>query len=243
MATQPPSLLPNLASRLQSLIESLQSNPNISVTEAAIGEPATQTEIREARRAAGGYLPPGLEEFYSQVGSFKLEWAYNGPELLAPSASELSWSDLALRGTVDIIPITEIFAGWKGGGWEGILWFPTGDEDEDEDEESWRYTYRHLKPIDMFIPEAYTVLVGPKDKTEGARFSDHVAYHYCGEGLEETRYTFAEYVERMIVCRGYWYWVTSLCASEVERGSLEVQELKTVAPQIFPDMDLDLFVP
>ncbi|KAL2784914.1 hypothetical protein BJX66DRAFT_315951 [Aspergillus keveii] len=261
-----PTLLQNLAARLQALIDSLQSNPNITVSTAEIGPPATQTQIRSARRAARGHLPPGLEEFYSQVGFFKLEWTFTGPKLLPENLSEMpSWEQefydySAPRGHVNIIPITQIF-----GSWEHVLYFPGDREGEDEydlnnpayeeddkmeedeeeekdnEEEDWRFRFAHLKPIDRFVPEAYTVLVGPMKKDRPQKFSDYIAYHYCGEELVETRYTFADYVERLLVSRGYWYWVTSLCP--LDRGSLEADALKRIAPQIFPDMDLSLFVP
>ncbi|KAL3490504.1 hypothetical protein BJX62DRAFT_140642 [Aspergillus germanicus] len=259
-----PVLLSNLAARLQALIDSLQSNPNITVSTAEIGPPATQAQIRSARRAAHGHLPPGLEEFYSQVGYFKLEWTYTGPKLLPENLSDMpSWKqefyDYSVpRGLVNIIPITQIL-----GSWADILYFPGKGEDEydlnnppyeeaddkmedeeeeeNDEEEDWRFRFAHLKPIDLFVPEAYTVLVGPKKKDRPQKFSDYIAYHYCGEELVETRYTFADYVERLLVSRGYWYWVTSLC--RLDRGSLEDDALKRIAPQIFPDMDLSLFVP
>ncbi|KAL2811712.1 hypothetical protein BJX63DRAFT_273544 [Aspergillus granulosus] len=266
-----PALLPNIAARLQAMIDSLQSNANITVTIAEIGPPATAAQIRNARKAALGQLPPGLEEFYSQVGYFKLEWTYTGPKLLPPNASELSKWDLqnydsTPRGLVDIIPITQIF-----GSWAHNLYFPedgeSGDEydlndpsfaekyqnqeqqeeedddDDEDDAEDWRFRFAHLKPIDRFVPEAYTVLVGPKKqkKSRSQKFSDFIAYHYCGEELVETKYTFADYVERLLISRGYWYWVTSLCHFEWKNHS--VDELKGIAPQIFPDMDLSLLIP
>ncbi|KAL3457418.1 hypothetical protein BJX64DRAFT_19556 [Aspergillus heterothallicus] len=280
MASSPTPLLPDLARRLQNMIDSLNSNPTIDVQIAEIGPPATASQIRDARRAAHGQLPPGLEEFYSQVGHFRLEWTYTGSELLPRDFSELGESDRQYfesctpRGTVDIIPITRVF-----GSWAQVLYFPKDgdgagedeygpddppyeeddkseeeeeeeeeeedDDDDDDDDDDWRYLYAHLKPIDTFIPEAYTVLVGPrkqkKPKRRDQKFSDFIAYHYCGEELIETRYTFADYVERLLVSRGYWYWVTSLC--HFDRDTREAEELKKIAPQIFPDMDLSLFVP
>ncbi|KAL2847337.1 hypothetical protein BJX68DRAFT_113071 [Aspergillus pseudodeflectus] len=252
-----PVLLPNLAARFQALIDSLQSNPNITVSTAQIGPPATQAQIRSARRAAHGRLPSGLEEFYSQVGYFKLEWTYTGPKLLPENLSELppweqQYYDYSVpQGHVNIIPITQIF-----GSWEDDLYFPEDGEgegecdpndppyeedDKMEEEEDWRFRFAHLKPLDRFVPEAYTVLIGPKKKDRPQKFSNYIAYHYCGEELVETRYTFADYVERLLISRGYWYWVRSLC--RLDRGSLEVNALKSIAPQIFPDMDLGLFVP
>ncbi|KAL4865894.1 hypothetical protein BDV12DRAFT_199664 [Aspergillus spectabilis] len=264
-----PPLLPNLAARLQTLIDSLKTKHNITVTTAVIGPPATTSQIREARKAARGYLPVGLEEFYSHVGFFRLEWRYTGPQILPHGYDEMpDWEKNMYKGdipsaSVDIIPITEIFGGWKD-----VLWFPgdrdqdeedeedeydpndpsfeegvkatNGKEEEEEEEEEWRYTYQHLKPIDTFVPEAYTVLVGPKKKDKKGKFSDYVAYHYCGEELFHTRYTFAEYVERMIVARGWWYWVTTLCG---DRERFEADSFKKLAVQIFEDIDLALFVP
>ncbi|KAL4876489.1 hypothetical protein BJY04DRAFT_199763 [Aspergillus karnatakaensis] len=255
-------ILPNLAARLEAMVDSLKSDPNITVTIAEIGPKVTTRDIQRAHKAAEGYLPLGLQEFYQQVGYFKLEWKYTGPSILPEGYDEMRSHNQALykdwvpQGYVNILPITEIF-----GGWEGSLWFPDDTEEEAEeydpsdppyleegekrpesepesDGNSWRVAYRHIKPVDYFVPEACAVFIGPKKGRKG-KFSDFVAYHYCGEQLFEMRYTFAEYVERMLVSRGWWYWISSLARGE---DRFEVEAFRGNANRLFPDIDLGLFV-
>ncbi|GIG68494.1 hypothetical protein [Phytomonospora endophytica] len=131
------------------------------------------------------------------------------------TVAELAEGDLADQGYVNILPITEVY-----GDWAGNVWFPGEDE-----------TFREVKPFDAFVPEACAAF------TDGP----HVAYHYYGEELEDTGRTFAEWFELLLVSRGYWYWIQTLCAETVD--SHEAEAFRRVMPEVFPDVDLSAFRP
>ncbi|MEV0650810.1 hypothetical protein AB0I28_36710 [Phytomonospora sp. NPDC050363] len=131
------------------------------------------------------------------------------------TVAELSQGDLADQGFVNIIPITEVY-----GDWAGNVWFPGDDE-----------TFRDVKPFDAFVPEACAAF------TDG----DTVVYHYYGEEVEDTGRTFAEWFELLLVSRGYWYWIQTLCAETA--GSHEAEAFRRVMPQVFPGIDIAEFRP
>jgi hypothetical protein len=196
-----------------SMVEELRGNPNIEVLTAEMAEPTSRDDIESARHLAGGELPPGVGDFFAEIGSFHLEWRH--------TLAAISHGDLSDHGVVNILPITEIF-----GDWRGVTWF---GEDEDE--------FRAVKPFDMFVPEACTAFVQP----EGEPPTPSVAYHYFGEELHDTGYTFDDYLERLLASRGFWYWIQTLCPGL--ESSAEVTAFRRAMPQIFTDYDDRLFQP
>ena len=199
--------------RLTAMVEELRASPRVDLVRAEIGAPATDAELAAATAAGGGRLPAGVAEFYAEVGSFGLEWRRRVPV----------GGDLTDCGLVEILPVGEVF-----GDWEGVTWFE-GEEDGDE--------FRPVLPFDMWVPEACMAFVRP----EGGAVGDHVAYHYFGEELCETGYGFDEYVERLLVSRGYWYWPVTLCAEE--QRTVEAEAFRRGVGELFEGVDLGMFVP
>jgi hypothetical protein len=195
------------------MVGDLQRNPNVEVLVAEMTEPAAGEDILAARRLADGELPPGVEDFFSEIGGFRLEWRH--------TVADISHRDLSDHGVVNILPITEIF-----GDWRGVTWF---GEDTDE--------FRAVKPFDMFVPEACAAFVQP----EGEQPKSTVAYHYFGEELHDTRRTFDEYLVRLLASRGFWYWIQTLCPGL--ENSAEVTAFRQAMPRIFADYDDSLFQP
>ncbi len=66
-------------------------------------------------------------------------------------------------------------------------------------------------------------------------------YHYLGEELCPTGYTFSEYLNLLLKSRGYLYWQTALCAES--RGSPEARNFRTNMPVLFSDFEESDFVP
>jgi hypothetical protein len=199
--------------RFQAMIDDLRRNPNVRVATADMADPASSAEIEAATELAGGYLPAGVAEFYSQLNGIQLEWRH--------TVAKVRHGDESDKGLIDILPITEVF-----GDWEGVTWF--GDDDDE---------YRSVKPFDMFVPEACTAFIQPP----GKRPADTVAYHYFGEELHVTGYKFDEYLERLLASRGFWYWIQALCPDL--QDSSEVADFRRAMPLIFDDYDDSLFQP
>lgn len=203
-------------SRLTSIISDLEGRSGIEVIGSDMTGPTPRAELDFAAEQANGHLPVGVEDFYREVGSFRLEWRH-----AVPGARREGKSD---GGSINILPIRQVFADWRG-----VTWFPSQGSQGEE--------FRPVKPFDMFTPEACTSFLQPL----GGSPSDSVAYHYFGEELHETGYTFNEYLERLFASRGYWYWPLTLCSGL--EGKAEVAAFRKVMPTIFPDYDDTIFRP
>ncbi|KAJ5573195.1 hypothetical protein N7450_010179 [Penicillium hetheringtonii] len=211
--------------RLKRMVLTLQQHPHIRVTEARLDPPTPQSEIDRAKEYARGILPDGVEEFYSQVGSFALEWEHTSPELTI--------GDLPCTGRIKILPINETF----GDNWRDITWFPLPDHIVPRPDDEWRFTYRGVLPFDFFVPEACMCFI----QTPGGIPENHIAYHYFGEELYRTRYTFKDYIERLLASYGFWYWEETLCSET--KSSAQVLSFRANMPQIFEGYDDGLFQP
>ncbi|WP_405899263.1 hypothetical protein OG242_18700 [Streptomyces sp. NBC_00727] len=113
----------NARDRLDALVAELRENPRVELLNHELTDPLPPDRIGEL---ADG-LPAGVEGFYREVGSFKLEWR---------SAE----GDGANRGLADILPLDRVL-----GDWSGITWFPSGEQE-----------FRPVVPFDFFTPEACT---------------------------------------------------------------------------------------
>lgn len=203
----------NARAEVTAMVAALRANPHVELLDATVGEPASDSDLDEALRLAGGVLPPGVEDFYREVGSFRLEWRH--------TVEAIRQGDLSDHGRVNILPVRKVF-----GDWEGVTWFAGGDQE-----------FRDVRPFDMFVPEACAALLQPP----GGRPGDTVAFHYFGEELHDTGCTFDAYLQRLLASRGYWYWIQTLCPGQED--STEVVAFRRNMPQIFPDHDDSLFHP
>jgi hypothetical protein len=93
---------------------------------------------------------------------------------------------------------------------------------------------KQIKPFDFFVPEACAVFFPvPGNAT--------IHYHYCGEELHPTGYTLNEYLDRLLLSRGYRYWMTSLGVDT--RESAEADAFLNDAPLLFKGFNASLFKP
>lgn len=205
--------MPGFRSRFTSMIDDLRTNPQVEMISVTLSPPATRADLDAAAELAGGMLPTGTEDFYSELDGVQLEWRHTVPAI--------SKGDLSDHGLVNILPIREVF-----GDWRGVTWFGA-DNDE----------FRPVKPFDMFVPEACAAFIQPAGEPPAAS----VSYHYFGEELHVTGYTFDEYLVRLLASRGFWYWIQTLCPGL--ESSTEVTAFRQAMPQIFDDYDDRLFRP
>ncbi|MEV5281545.1 hypothetical protein [Streptomyces sp. NPDC051994] len=202
-----------IRSRITRMIEEIDQSPHLDLIDSVVGDPASEADLTEASRLAQGHLPAGLADFYQEVGSLRLEWRH--------TVADIRKGNLSDQGFINILPVTQVF-----GDWEGITYFPGQNED-----------FRAVKPFDMFVPEACAAFI----QKPGGEPGDTVSYHYFGEELCDTRFSFAEYLERLLASRGYWYWLQTLCPGAEE--SAEVSAFRQNMPRMFPDYDDALFHP
>ena len=138
---------------------------------------------------------------------------------------EVAWEseDGKAQGAIALLPVERIFGNWKGAIWFDD--FPGGDR------------FRPVKPFDFFQPEGCAAFL---HKSEGIA-DETVYFHAVGEALCSTGYTFLEYIDRMLACRGYLYWPLTLCAET--QANPEVASFRAHIPRLFPDCPLELFRP
>lgn len=224
----------DIRTRFERLFLTLRQTPHIEVLDAEIGPPTSEEDIQAVLQRTKGHLPTGVEPFYRAVGWVRLEWRH--------TMQEISAGDMSDQGFIDILPIKEVF-----GEWEGIIWWAARAGESDDDEEvTWRQEFRSVKPFDMFVPEACVAFLQPPpcrgdgDNSWGQP-SEHIAFHYCGEELSKTRYSFDEYLERLLASRGFWYWPLTLCIEAQDRA--ETRDFRKKMPLLFEDFDDELFQP
>lgn len=190
--------------RFEKLIEEIKSHPLLRVGRVDLRPPASDADIERATRAAGGALPPGVEDFYREMNGIEFGWS-----LKKDAKFE---SDQRPAGAVNLLPLVRDRGESIFGNWKGMVWFNEDDK------------YRHVVPFDLFTPEA-----GAAFYSVGGRMIVH--YHYLGESLSSTGRTFPEYLELLFKARGYLYWPTSLCKEE--QASAEVEYFRTNLPKLF----------
>ncbi len=205
----------SFSQRIQSMIDDLQANPQVKILELTLNPPASSAEIETAIDRANGALPPGVAEFFGEMNGFHVLWE----QQIESSQDEST----AARGCINILPIGEVFRNWKG-----TTWFK-GVEGGDR--------FKGVKPLDLFAPEACAAFCqSSEDVPDG-----NIYFHYFGEELQNTYYSFLEYFDRVLAARGYWYWIASLCEECQENP--EVIDFRTKMPLIFPDYQDELFYP
>jgi len=201
--------------RLERMISDLEAHPRIELERAEIHSPASLVDITKATRLAGGGLPEGVEAFYRELNGLQLAWRH--------TFDEIREGDQTDCGYVNLLPVERIFGDWKG-----VIWFdsfPGGER------------FRAVKPFDLFQPETCACFLQSVDAAPG----DFVSFHYLGESLIETSYTFTEYVERLIVSRGFWGWIHTLSTETYDSPESEMFRRKMTA--LFPNFDAEQFQP
>lgn len=164
-------------------IEALRAAPGFSVRTGEIRPPVSKSELAEVLASTRDHLPAGVEEFYTQLNGFTLEWDYTAPgESGEPSDF----------GSINILPLQRVFADWRG-----AVWFDDFEGGE---------RFKAVKPFDLYIPEACAAF----RQEPGAAPEDAVYFHYIGESLAPLLPTFADYIRLALVAGGYLNWRIAL---------------------------------
>ena len=140
----------------------------------------------------------------------------NGFTLEWRGAESFDGDERPMRGSVNLLPVTRVF-----GDWRGATRAPGGEP---------------VKPFDLFAPEACAAFYLPNGGADSP-----VYFHYFGEATVNTRYTFDEYLERLLVSRGFWYWIQAL--SKETCMNPEAETFLEIAPMLFHDFRAALFQP
>ncbi|KAK2776977.1 hypothetical protein FQN53_002443 [Emmonsiellopsis sp. PD_33] len=223
-----PFTLQNLRPRIESMISRLRQIPEITIEAAEIAPPTPDSEIEQARSFANGSLPTGVEEFYRQIGAVNLHWKYNLPEN----------DPRHIVGHIDILPITRVF----GDNWQYVTWFPLPEHVVPNVDDEWRFRFRNVLPFDFFVPEACMCFLQEGVAGDGGgKQADFVAFHRFGMAVHGTRYTFVEYVERLLKSYGFFYWMEALCGGC--EGSHQVEEFRKVMGGIYGGDNEEIFCP
>jgi predicted DNA-binding WGR domain protein len=205
--------------RFVAMAEALQKDERFEVKKLTIGEPADPALIAQAREAAGGTLPPGVAELYSEMNGFELIW----------TQVDGFHDDLEGEEPAGYIDIPRIYGPHAADGvfsdWRDSLYFSDDDP------------LKQIKPIDNSGGE-----LGANTLAVFYPVPGKATIHYHADGdLHPTGYSLDEYLDRLLVCRGYRYWTGSLCVDLQESSSAE--EFLHDAPLLFKDFKRALFKP
>ncbi|MDQ3335474.1 MAG: hypothetical protein M4D80_09940 [Myxococcota bacterium] len=188
--------------RFEQLIAELKAHPGVTVKKAEIAD-ARPDDLARWQAVAGPAWPEGMTELYSEVSSVEIEYTVNGFE--------------SVNGAISI-PTLDL---WDYERLEGHLWFDFSEPES---------ALHRIRPIDCFVPEAYTVLY-LRDKKSPAE----VAYHYCGESLVPVGLTYREWAELLFRARGVLYWI-QLAIGPTKDRTWVGEGIDQVA-KMFPDFD------
>lgn len=201
--------------RIEKMLADLQAHPLIEIEQFEIQPSASPANIATASRLAGGRLPKGVEAFYRELNGLQLTWRH--------TVDEIRKGDQTDFGYINLMPVERIFADWKG-----ITWFdsfPGGER------------FRAVKPFDLFQPETCACFL----QNPGTAPGDFIAFHYFGESLVETGYTFEDYIEFLIASRGFWGWIHTL--STETTYSPESETFRKKMAVLFSDFNAKIFLP
>jgi predicted DNA-binding WGR domain protein len=207
--------------RFAAMVEELEKDERFEIRKVTLGEPADPALIAQAKEAAGGTLPPGVAELYAEMNGFELVW-----QQVDGFHDDLQ-GDGEPAGYIDIPPIyAPRVAGGVFSDWRGSLYF--SDEDP----------LRQIKPIDNSGGELGANTLAVFFPVPGKA----TIHYHDGDGeLHPTGYSLDEYLDRLLVSRGYRYWTGSLCVDLVESASVE--DFLHDAPLVFKDWKRALFKP
>lgn len=197
------------------MLAELQAHPLIEIEKSDIQPPASPANIAAASLLASGRLPQGVETFYRELNGMQLTWRH--------TIEEIREGDQTDFGYINLLPVERIFGDWKG-----ITWFdsfPGGER------------FRAVKPFDLFQPETCACFL----QNPGTVPGDFIAFHYLGESLVETGYTFADYIEFLIASRGFWGGIHTL--STETTNSPESQTFRKKLVVLFSDFNDKIFQP
>ncbi len=205
---------PSFLPRFHHMIDQLQVHPHIHIIDLHLPSPASRADIAEARQLAGGHLLPGMEAFYLETNGLMVQWEHTLPEIQQGDEHDL--------GSIEILPIQEVMQSWQE-----VIWFEADTE----------HRFRGVKPLDFFAPEACACLVQQVDGI----LRPTIYYHYLGEFLYDTGVNFIEYLERLLLSRGSWYWIESLCVQTC--NSSQALDFLRRMSLLFADFQPALFQP
>lgn len=204
--------------RFLAMVKGLET-PKFRIHELEIGEPASPELVAEATKAAGGKLPPGVAELYSELDGFTLKW-----EQIDDFPDEL------YDNPTGYISIPKIYGPRRADGvfsdWRDAMYFSDDDP------------LKAVRPFDLSGGDMGSNTSSVFYPIPG---DASIHYHDSEGGIHPTGYDLAGYVERLLVSRGFLYWSESLSVAQRESG--EAETFLHDAPLIFDGFDASLFVP
>lgn len=208
----------NYLENIKKMVDDLNKNPKINVTEFVINLPATEEELNGAEKKLK--LTADMKEFYSQANGIKLTWELKEPVLEKSFIEEYNISNekLMVCGTIELLPVQEVFMDWKD-----VIYFDWEGGDE----------YKLLHPLDFFTSGACAAL-----NIDGSA-SPVVYFHYCGEEMNSLKMDFKEYLNALLKTRGFNFWQSAIIAEyKGEELTLEPKIFRACMPVLFPDYKL-----
>jgi hypothetical protein len=157
------------------MVREIESAPDAELIEVQFGEPAPDQLVAQAIEQAEGPLPEGMEALYREMNGFSCQWRISrGRTDLLPEGN-------APEGDVNLLPLLGAeFAIFND--WIGLVW----EEPDDPKQFVKPFDFQHETCAALYpVPGAMEVFV-----------------HELIRDLYPTGYTFARYIDRLLIARG-----------------------------------------
>jgi len=212
----------NFIDKFNHRVDIIQDHPHIDLLDFGIAPPASEKLLQEIESKYNTSLDKTVRDFYTQCNGIKLAWRLATNEL--PGSS----GDDGIEGSINILPITEVFGGFTGNGWQNDL-FTEGTPANQQT------IKKQLRPFDYFYQEdsACTCFF-----QKGKTLEKQLYLHSIDYGVHNIGIDLDTCLELLLLTGGFQSWPFLLLDREeyYNYDKLET-DIKKFLPVIFPDFN------
>ncbi|MBD2080956.1 hypothetical protein [Leptolyngbya sp. FACHB-17] len=213
----------NCMKRFEAMISELENHPRINIIKNNSYPAINEEKIAEIEEDFAIKLDYSVSNFYQQVGGLELEWSAD----LEEDEAQLQGADQII-GSIHLLPLERVFAGWNDDEWFNDLWFGWMDEAQSE-------PFKRLKPLDYFDGQDSGCVCFQR---ENGRLNSKLKYHSVDYGINELRSDFSTYIDLLLDTRGYFRWQLLIVTDKTIDGyKAQYDQFSALMPKLFPKTD------
>jgi len=216
----------NFIDKFNSMVDIIQNHPHIDLLDFGIEPPPGKKLLNDIASKYQASPDKTVQDFYSQCNGVKLAWRLATNELPGSSADDV------IEGSINILPIAEVFGGFGGKGWQNDLW-------SDGTPASKQAIKKQLRPFDYFYQEdSACTCFFEKDNT----LEKQLYLHSIDYGVHRLGIDLDTYLELLLLTGGFHSWPFLLLdkGDYYNYDKLEAASKKYL-PVIFPDFNYEDF--
>lgn len=216
----------NYRDKFEVMIRELENHSRINVLENHIDPSIDEKKISEIEEDFDIRLDKPISDFYQQVGGLKLEWSVS-----LEDEAQIDTSD-QITGSVHLLPLEQVFAGWNDDEWFNDLWFDWMDEAR-------RESLKKLKPFDYFDNQDSGCICF---KLQDGILNSNLQYNSVDYGINELQADFSTYIDLLLETRGFFRWqFLTVSDKTIDGYKSHYDEFFSLMPKLFPKTDFSKF--